>query len=361
MDTLLAAVAVDSAIVERHDSNRVLRGQGLANVVSGGLGGTPVSYSTAIALATARGGARGWLAAMLGSVALLVAALAARPLLAMLPLAALAGVMLAVAASLTDRWTRVVARQAIAGHANAETAWGLAVVLLVCVVTVAFGFIAAVAAGVIVSMALFIGAMNRSLVRTPRHAATRTSRRTYPPDATRFLRAHGARIRTLDLEGALFFGTAERLSIEVEQLAATARFIVLDLRRVTTIDASGAVILERLWRQLARRGVELLLGGVGAHERHGVALLACGTFADRRHAPVVRDLRRGARARGATVAGGRGQQLGRDAASRSRTSRSCTGSTTRRAPRFVAHLQRVEVTAGTVLFRAGDPGDGSSC
>jgi SulP family sulfate permease len=356
MDTLLAAVAVDSATVERHDSNRVLRGQGLANVVAGALGGTPVSYSTAIALATARAGGRGALAAILGSVALLVAVIVGRPLLAMLPLAALAGVMLAVAASLTDRWTRVVARQALAGHANAETAWGLAVVVLVCAVTVAFGFIAAVAAGVIVSMALFIGAMNRSLVRTRATAATRASRRSYPPEATRFLRTHGERIRTLDLEGALFFGTAERLAIEIEPLAATARFVVLDLRRVTTIDASGAVILERLWRQLARRGVDLLLGGVGAGERHGVALLACGTFTDAatrpwyatsdealEHAERTLLAEAGGIAAAARVAiedVALMQGLD-DAARRS----------------LVAHLVRLEVPAGTLLFRAGDPGD----
>lgn len=356
MDTLLAAVAVDSATVERHDSNRVLRGQGLANVVAGALGGTPVSYSTAIALATARAGGRGALAALIGSVALLVAAIAGRPLLAMLPLAALAGVMVAVAGSLTDRWTRVVARQALAGHANAETAWGLAVVVLVCAVTVAFGFIAAVAAGVIVSMALFIGAMNRSLVRTRATAATRASRRSYPPEATRFLRTHGTRIRTLDLEGALFFGTAERLAIEVEPLAGTARFVVLDLRRVTTIDASGAVILERLWRQLARRGVDLLLGGVGPGERHGIALLACGTFADAatrpwyatsdealEHAERTLLAEAGGIAEGAPIAiEDVALMHGLDEAAR----RS-----------LLAHLHRLDVTAGTRLFRAGDPGD----
>ena len=356
MDTLLAAVAVDSATVERHDSNRVLRGQGLANVVCGALGGTPVSYSTAIALSTAHAGARGAPAALLGSLALLVAAVAGRPLLALLPLAALAGVMLAVAMSLTDRWTRVVARQALAGHANAETAWGLAVVLLVCVVTVAFGFIAAVGAGVVVSMALFIAAMNRSLVRTRASAATRASRRSYPPDATRFLRSQGERIRTLDLEGALFFGTAERLSIEIEPLAATARFIVLDLRRVTMIDASGAVILERLWRQLGRRGVALLLGGVGAGERHGIALLASGTFADAatrpwyatsdealEHAERTVLAEAGGTAAAAQVAiGDVALMQGLDEAARQS---------------LVAHLLRLEVAAGTLLFRAGDAGD----
>jgi SulP family sulfate permease len=356
MDTLLAAVAVDSATIERHDSNRVLRGQGLANVVAGALGGTPVSYSTAIALATARAGGSGALAAMLGSVALLVAAIMGRSLLAMLPLAALAGVMLAVAASLTDRWTRVVARQALAGHANAETAWGLAVVVLVCAVTVAFGFIAAVAAGVIVSMALFIGAMNRSLVRTRATAATRASRRSYPPEATRFLRTHGERIRTLDLEGALFFGTAERLAIEIEPLAATARFVVLDLRRVTTIDASGAVILERLWRQLARRGVDLLLGGVGANERHGIALLACGTFADAAtrpwHATSDEALEHAERT---LLAEAGGVAAATRVAIEDVALMQGLDETARRS--LVAHLGRLEVAAGTLLFRAGDPGD----
>jgi CRP-like cAMP-binding protein/anti-anti-sigma regulatory factor len=82
----------------------------------------------------------------------------------------------------------------------------------------------------------------------------------------------------VELEGAIFFGSAERLGAEVEPLAATARFVVLDLHRVTTIDATGAIALEQLSKRLDTAGARLLLAGVTPQGRHGVELVAAGTF-----------------------------------------------------------------------------------
>jgi CRP-like cAMP-binding protein/anti-anti-sigma regulatory factor len=127
-------------------------------------------------------------------------------------------------------------------------------------------------------MALFIAAMNRSLVRVVLDGAARPSRRIYGPEEEQRLAAGRPRIKLVELEGALFFGTAERLSAQVESLTRAADYVVLDLRRVTEIDATGALVLEQLVKRQEAAGVHVALAGITPKGRHGAALAAYGTF-----------------------------------------------------------------------------------
>ena len=87
------------------------------------------------------------------------------PLLALLPKAALAGVMVTIALALSDRWTRQLVRQWWAGQRSSALLWNLVVVALVCAVTLVWGFAPGVLAGVVVALWVFVRAMNRQLVR----------------------------------------------------------------------------------------------------------------------------------------------------------------------------------------------------
>jgi sulfate permease, SulP family len=80
----------------------------------------------------------------------------------------------------------------------------------------------------------------------------------------------------LELEGALFFGNAERVADEAQALPAGCRFLVLDLRRVSAIDESGAMVLQQLALRLARQAVPLLLAGVAPGSAHQQALTTFG-------------------------------------------------------------------------------------
>jgi CRP-like cAMP-binding protein/anti-anti-sigma regulatory factor len=132
-------------------------------------------------------------------------------------------------------------------------------------------------------MALFIAVMNRSLIRNASTGETRASRRVYPPELASLLREQGKSIRLLDIDGAIFFGTADRLGAEVQRAAAGARFVFLDLRRVTLIDASGALVLERMSRRLRDEGVRLLLSPLSETSPLGRALLGAGVFTEKHH------------------------------------------------------------------------------
>ena len=323
--------------------------------MAGLFGGLPLSFGIARAGPAFRAGARTRASGVVSAAALLLAYLVAGEALGFVPFAALAGIMLVVAVGLVDRWSRDLPRRLAQGHPDRDTLWSFAVAVIVCVSTVAFGFVVAVVVGVIASLALFIAAMNRSLVRATWTGGQRASRRVYPVAEALRLKELGRAIRVVELEGAVFFGTAERLAVEVERCAAGARAVILDFRRVSAIDVTGALILERLSRRLAATGVRLRLAHVTLEGRHGQALAALGSqsradwFAD-----VDRALEAAERALLAGAGFGRGRQ---EEEIPLEASSLLAGLGPADVERVRIHLERCELGAGEVLFREGEPGD----
>jgi CRP-like cAMP-binding protein len=204
-------------------------------------------------------------------------------LLQLIPVAVLAGVMTVIAVGLVSRWAGAIVKRARRQQYDRELMLNIVLVLFVAGVTIIFGLVSAVLTGLIVSMALFIAMMNRSLVRSVSTGETRVSRRVYPPDQAKLLRAEGKRIKVIEVDGAIFFGTADRLGAEAQRAAAGASFVILDLRRVTMIDASGALMIERLHRSLREQGVKLLLAHLHVGSPLARALQAAGAFAEKHH------------------------------------------------------------------------------
>jgi len=356
LDSLLAAAAVDVAHNTHHRPNRELVGLGLGNLVSAAFGGLPVSFSPNLALAAHKAGARSRASAWVTSGALLAAWLLGARALGLIPLTVLAGVMVTVGFGMVDRWTReLLVQSGRRGLAN-DTRWSVAMLAVVCIVTVFFNFVVAVVFGLIASMALFITSMNRSLVRASWTGAQRTSRRVYSTAQTRSLRARAGAIRILELEGAVFFGTVHRLGNEVEALARSARFIILDFRRITTIDATGAVMLEQLSRRLAPGGTSLLLAHVKPDGRHGRTLVQFRTFLDPPHAGWFEDVDRALEAAEQALLaddprGAQGAEVPLEATALA------AGLDSEQLRRVQASLEPRDLAAGEILFREGDPGD----
>ena len=182
MESVLNLMAVDQRIDARSDPDRELIALGAASVVSGALGGLPLVFMRLRAVVAWNAGARDrrsmWLAcAMLA----LLFALAA-PLIERLSTAVIAGIVVMLAVGLFDRWTRQMLHQWRTGRHSAELGWSLAVVALVCAVTLGWGFAAGVLSGIVVAVWVFVRAMDRQLVRARFSAAEFPSRRVYAAD-----------------------------------------------------------------------------------------------------------------------------------------------------------------------------------
>lgn len=284
LDSLLAAVGeADGPLDTAHHPNRLLVALGCGNLVSSLFGGVPVAYSSHHALGTHHGGERKLVSSIATTVTLVLLLLYGAPLLQLIPVAALSAMMLVIAVGLIDRWAGSTIDRVRRGQYDSELIVNIALVVLVAGVTIAFGLVAAVLTGLILSMGLFLAVMNRSLIRSVRTGATRGSRRVYPPEHASLLRAEGHRIKLLELDGAIFFGTADRLAFEAMRAAEGAQFLIIDLRRVTMIDASGALMLQKLTRLLREQKVKLLLAHISATSRLGRAVQGAGVFTQRHH------------------------------------------------------------------------------
>ncbi len=356
LDTLLNAVAVDQLTHTRHQGRRELLALGAANMASGLWGGMPLALSRLRAVTLLNSGTRGRRPALLAAPLLVVVALWGAPLLAPLPRTVLAGMMLALALALVDRWSSQLLRQLRRGESSAELRNSLVLVAVVAAVTMAFGFVAAVGLGVVLSLGVFVRGLNRSLLRGRATAAERPSRRIYAPAQETWLRGQRQRITVLELEGSLFFGTAERLSAIADTLPADTHTLVLDFRRINGIDETGAVLLLQLSKWLGQRGVALLLAGVQADNAHGQRLRIYGCFREHERPDWWPDADRAVEAAEQQLLAEAGP--GAPAAGVALADSALMhGLSAAEQARVAEYLQPLSFAAGAWLFHRGDTGD----
>lgn len=262
LESSLNVRALDQLLNTRHDPRHELVVLGCANMVCGLFGGLPLVSSRTRALATLQAGGRGRLSVLVGPAVLLLLYLFAGSLLAVLPLPVLAGVMLVVALGLADRWTVGLLARWWAGDRSRDLLMGLGVVALVVGTTLWKGIAAGVGLGVLLSLAAFAARMNRSLVHDRYLASARPSRRIYPAPVEVRLGPLREGIVVFELDGALFFGSGDKLLDEADRLGAHCRCLVLDLRRVSAIDESGAMALQQMVARLKERAIPVDLAGL---------------------------------------------------------------------------------------------------
>ncbi len=266
LQTALAGATIGELTQRRRDGERETYAQGVANLAAGTLGALPGAASTTRSKLNIDAGGASGVSRLVFAAALLVALLLGLRFMSLVPTAAIAGVFAAVAVSLVDEWsrraTRVLWQQLARRRVPALLAQSYAVMALVAAVTVFVSLMLAIALGALVAMILFIRSNLKPPVRRVSRGDLRGSRKVRPAAEAAALRRHGSRIALLELDGALFFGTAEAAGDEIERAAAGADFVVLDFRRVADVDASGARALLRAVDQVRRAGGHLLLAGL---------------------------------------------------------------------------------------------------
>lgn len=379
LESMLNLRATDQQHGTRHDATRELMASGLANLLGGPLGALPMVQVRARATALLQAGGSGRPAALAAAAASALMITVGAGWIAQLPVAVLAGVMLTIAVSLVDRWSAPLWRRLRHGPRRRAVGNSLAIMALVCVLTVWRGPALGVAVGLLLSAVAFVQGMHRSLIRSRLHALAAPSRRVYPPALAPLVQAARQRIVVLELEGPLFFGTAERVADEADTLEPGCRYLVLDLRRVTAIDDSAVMVLQQLQARLAAEGTQLLLAGVGPASAHreqlqafqGDSVAAVGSkdgskggnrcssasstwFFDADHAVEFAELRLLAEARGPGH-----QHAGalEDAVPLAQNSL-MAGLSKAQQMAVTRRLQMRHLAAGEPLFNAGDAADG---
>ncbi len=269
LESMLVVLALDQQFGDRSDARRELASIGAANLIGGLCGALPLGTVRSRAVAVQQGGGRGRRAAAATALASGMLFWIGSPLLHWLPAAVLGGIMLTVAWALVDPWTRSLVARWRAGERAPALGISLGVVAFVMLATVWRGPLFGVGLGSLLAAVLFMRQLSSSLVRSRYRAAEQPSRRVQTMHCEQRLKRLRTAISVLELEGALFFGNIEQLNQAAESMPQGTRVLVLDLRRVTTVDDTGAHGLAQLGPRLQRRGVRLLLAHVQTSQALG--------------------------------------------------------------------------------------------
>jgi SulP family sulfate permease len=295
IDALLCAKLVTAPGEPRQDGDRLLMRLGVGNLAAACIGGITSGINIGPSIANRAFGARTPLSVLVNAGTLLIAGTLLFPLLGQIPRVALSAVIMVIAVQHFDVWSLRLVRglRRGAGAYRFNVALDLTVVVAVAVLSIAINIVPAVFIGVAIAVALFVFRMSRSIVRRSHRCGTIHSRtsRTAPDRA--FLEGSGDAILVMELQGALFFGTGEKMLSEIETaLRCETSCVILDLRRLTEVDSTGANVLLELKENLTQRNIELLLAAAAktiAMER----LESFGVLSSIGDANIVPDVDRG--------------------------------------------------------------------
>jgi len=368
LDSLLVASVVDGRLRQGRDANRELVAQGLANIgaaVIGGQANAPsIPRSLALVLPLPQ-----WRHSVLAYAAAMLALLLLAPgLLGLLPTSAVGGVLVLqglqlLAPTLWQTPQLLWGRRTRPGRPDLDSRqrwllavnWGVTVV--VALSTVALGLAWALLIGASFAVLLFVRANMRDVVRRVHSGSQRRSLRIRGPEALQTLQREGGRIAVLELQGALFFGTADALRTRLQALAETVDSAILDLHQVAEIDATGARILLETGEDWALRGKQLVAAEWLEDDPRRRTIMAMATPGSRPGLVFAPDTDLALEAAedrllarpGAQAASEHVLTLGETLLGRGLGSADLA--------LLAAHMEQLQVPRGTVLFRVGDPGD----
>ena len=255
---LLNTAGIELATGESVDVNHELRVAGRANLIIGLFGGlTSYVHGGATILADKLGVHPGAFAVS-RVVVLLVAAAFAGPMVAAVPVFVAAALLMLIGVSMLWDWLVASCNQLV------RTDW--LIVLGIVTLTIAFGILPAIVAGLALAVLNFAVCNARQpVVRHITHAVARHSVLERSASARAALARDGGRICILHLQGALFFGSVEQLTLRLASLRKDApglQTVILDFSRVNTVDASACAAISRFGQQCRDAGVTLWLVGL---------------------------------------------------------------------------------------------------
>lgn len=239
IESLVSASVADGLISDRHRPNTELIAQGVANAASALTGGLPATGATGRTSVSIRMGARTPLAGMFHALTLLGLWFLLVPWLGMVPVPALAGLVVAVALRLVNvQEFRLMLRTTQADALALGTTF---------VVTLLFDLVFAVITGLLVAFFFFV----RDMAQSSHTAPDRTRAAELPPG-----------VRVLDLNGAFFFGAAAQFDEAIRPLLKEAQTIILRMDDVSMLDATGTRVLRRLLKDAHTAQVRVIMASV---------------------------------------------------------------------------------------------------
>jgi SulP family sulfate permease len=345
--TLFNTTGVEVALQREANLERELNVTGLANILSGVFGGYTGCISVSRSLLNLNSGGTGRLSGLtVAAVSALMLTVAPR-LLGYMPKFVLGGLLIYLGADQLHKWV-------------VESRRRLSVVeylslLTIIVIIVQWGFVAGVLIGVIIGCTTFaLSAARIDSIKYGFDGAEYRSSLDRSRDDQAVLSAHGGEIQGLNLQSYLFFGSANRLYQHVKALVVLhpeCRFLVFDFKLVTGIDSSAAYSFAQIKRSAQERGVKLVLVHLPPAAEKA---LRSSEFISK-EVSIIAELDQALEwCENEIIA--QHQNLEQEEASLRDWFMQILG-TEHDAEELMRRCQRIEVNAGEIIVRAGDPAD----
>ena len=269
-DTVLSSISLDVKTQQNSDANRDLKSHGMINILTGLLGLLPGSGTLSRSNAIIAAGATKRSANIGVGLLLFLLLTLLYPVVSSLPLWVAAGMLIAISIQAIDKITllriwqiimrKIPYRQVVAGD--------VIVTLVVVCSALILGLNAAVGIGLIIAILLFALSAGRNPVRRILPGARLSSKIQRTVQQSQYLEKKGGTISVLELQGSLFFGSCVSLIDTTKSLLSKdTRYLILDLRRLSLIDRTGATALISINQLCQKKNAQLLLSCVETERR----------------------------------------------------------------------------------------------
>ncbi len=265
IDALLTSLVADVSTKTKHHSNRELFGQGIGNAVSAIFGGMPGAGATVRTVVNIQNGGRTRLSGVFHGLVLLFILVVLGSAAGWIPMCVLAAILIVTAVSMLDTYSLSLVRK--------KTAFkDLLVVGVVTIITVVLDLMIAVGIGLMISAFLFLRELIGAKVYRKKFRCDKIhSNRVRTEAESAVLMENGRQILVYELSGNLFFGTADKLSDDVQGEMEGTQIVIFDLKRVDTIDITGAELIKRICDDVKQNGetfmISSLSSGTGRREK----------------------------------------------------------------------------------------------
>ncbi len=256
MDTLKTCVVLDALTRNRHNSNKELLGQGLGNIGSALCAGMPGAGTMGATLVSLTSGAETRFSGIFMGIFAFLIFLFLSSFIAWIPVSVLAGILLVVAVRMVDKKNFILLK-------SRQTILDFFVILAVVVSAISLSLISAAGVGIAMAILLFLrDHIKRSVVRRKILGSGTFSKKKRISKEMAILEEKGDETVVFELQGQLFFGTTDQLLSEVSPFLGKCRSLILEMRRVQSLDYTAAHLLKQIEQQLKESGAQLLFSNV---------------------------------------------------------------------------------------------------
>lgn len=255
IESLLSAVVADGMIGGKHRSNTELIGQGIANMASGLFGGIPATGAIARTVTNINNGGRTPVAGMVHAITLLLIMVLFMPLAKMIPLSALAAILIVVAYNMSE-WREFL--QLLKSPKS-----DVAVLLITFFVTVLVDLVKAIEIGMVLASLLFMKRMAdvtevKELIRD-----TAEDDDSFTPSFDReLLKRLPQQIQVYEINGPMFFGAADKFLEVINEVSGNTKTLILRMRNVPAMDASAIHAIKRFMKVCKKYKIKLVISGL---------------------------------------------------------------------------------------------------